>query len=140
MENGLPGFQALSSGGNIDLILLIFSSAVSLGGIYLSYLFFLKKPSYSEGLAFSAPGNLLRRFFSAGWGFDAAYSAFVVRPFVFLARLNRNDFLDLFYGSLAEFCRNLHLVLSLTQTGKLRWYAMVVVVGAIVFIGAVILL
>jgi NADH-quinone oxidoreductase subunit L len=139
-EKSLPGFQGLSWGPGIELILLILSSAASLGGIYVAYLLFLKKPGYSEGLVTSALGRSLHHFFTEGWGFDRAYGVFLVRPFVFLARLNRNDFLDLIYGAIAEFSRNLHLVLSLTQTGNLRWYAMVVVLGVIVFIGMVILL
>ena len=101
---------------------------------------FLRRPAYSEDLVASALGRSLHRFFFEGWRFDRVYNVFVVRPFVFLMRLNKNDFLDLIYGAIAEFSRNLHLVLSLTQTGNLRWYATVLAMGAIVFIGMVILL
>ena len=140
MEKGLPGFQTISGGAGTDLMLLVLSSAASLGGIYLAYLFFLKKPSYGDGLAASAFGQTLHHFCLEGWGFDKAYNLLAVRPFVFMARINRNDFLDLIYQAIAEFSKNLHLLFGLTQTGNLRWYAMVVVLGAVVFIGMVILL
>ena len=45
--------------------------------------------------------NQVRRFWFSGWGFDWLYERVFVWAFVFLARVNRNDFIDLFYQALA---------------------------------------
>jgi hypothetical protein len=43
---------------------------------------------------------------------------------LFLARLNRNDVVDLPYADLAVPSRLAHVALSRYETGRLRWYAM----------------
>ena len=72
------------------------------------------------------------RLWVAGWGFDWIYDRLIVRPFVSLARLNRNDVLDRIYTGLASLCIALHANLSVTQNGQLRRYAMSITAGAIV--------
>ena len=46
-----------------------------------------------------------------------------MKPFIRLAEINKNDVVDLLYRGIAGLARSLHGVLSITQTGKLRWYA-----------------
>jgi NADH-quinone oxidoreductase subunit L len=61
------------------------------------------------------------------------------RPFLWIARINKDDFIDSGYSGVAYLNRATHRVLSLTQTGNIRWYAMGLVVGAVVFLGVVML-
>ncbi|MDA8163442.1 MAG: NADH-quinone oxidoreductase subunit L, partial [Desulfobacteraceae bacterium] len=56
------------------------ASAVSLAGIYLAYLLFLRRPGLVRSLAATAPGKNLHRFWFSGWGFDRLYDALLVRP------------------------------------------------------------
>ena len=78
---------------------------------------------------------MLHRFLLAGWGFDKLYDSLFVRPFIFAARINRNDFVDLIYGGLAWCSTQLSGRLALTQSGMIRRYAVGVLLGTVVALG-----
>ena len=61
--------------------------------------------------------------------------ALIVRPFVRMADWNREDAIDLVYDAIALISTVSSDVLSLTQTGKIRWYAAAIALGALIFIG-----
>ncbi len=65
------------------------------------------------------------------------YDRLLVRPFIWLARISRHDFIDSGYTGIAALNRMLSATLSKTQTGNIRWYAMGMVVGAVVFLGII---
>ena len=66
-------------------------------GIAVSYLFFMSKTFSVDKLMASALAKL-HAFWFGGWGFDTLYNAVLVRPFLFLARVNRKDIVDSFYA------------------------------------------
>ncbi|MFN8177274.1 MAG: NADH-quinone oxidoreductase subunit L [bacterium] len=106
------------------------AAAIALLGIALAAGLYLKgKPSEEQAL----PGlpRPLQRFWFSGWGFDAIYDALLVRPIMAIARLNKSDFVDLVYRFLAASARAGHGGLSETQTGRLRWYAAALGLGAL---------
>ena len=76
-------------------------------------------------------------FLSKGWNFDLLYDTFFVRPFLWAARINRNDFIDLVYQGIAAICRASNAVLSFTQSGKVRWYATGIALGIVILVGIV---
>jgi NADH-quinone oxidoreductase subunit L len=123
-----------------ELTLQIITSLLSLAGIYTAYIFFLKNPRRSESLAHSYPGSLIGRFWRSGWGFDWFYDITFVRPFLWITRVNKADLVDLLYGGAAWYSRLLHLGLSRTQSGNVRWYASVIAFGAVLIIALVVLL
>ena len=84
-------------------------------------------------------GSRLRRLWLAGWGFDWLYDRLLVSPFVAMAGLLRGDFIDWIYRAVAEAMTLAHLILSATVTGRLRWYAAGIVIGAIIFLFIVVL-
>ena len=86
------------------------------------------------------PIKALRNFWLSGWGFDALYDVLFVRPLLWMARVNKNDFIDRGYDGIVAVNTTLHRVLSRTQTGCIRWYAMGIAVGVVVFLGIVIIL
>jgi NADH-quinone oxidoreductase subunit L len=57
-----------------------------------------------------------------------------VQPYIWIAQVNRDDFIDRIYDGLAEAARTTHRGLSRSQTGRLRWYAGVIVAGAVVIL------
>ncbi len=59
---------------------------------------------------------------------------------MWLTRISRHDLIDSGYAGIASLNRVLSTTLSKTQTGNIRWYAMAMVVGAVVFLGIVMLL
>jgi len=132
---GLPSFRSLVPPRGTDLMLFILSTVASLGGIYLAWLLFLKRP-VRAGAGLQAFSRLLL----SGWGFDRIYDLALVRPFTAAARLDRDDVLDILSRCVSWAAFTLYTLLRLMQTGSLRWYALVMAFGAVIFIGMVILL
>jgi NADH-quinone oxidoreductase subunit L len=116
------------------------SSCVSLGGILVIYLFLRRAPRFTDKLVHSPVGVMIHRWWLAGWGFDALYDRVAVFPYAWLARINRNDFVDLIYGGIAWLSRIGYRALSATQTGRIRTYAVGLALGAAVVIGVVVIL
>jgi NADH-quinone oxidoreductase subunit L len=113
----------------------VIASAVSLIGIYVAYLFFLRSPLAVERFTAHPAGRTLHRFWFSGWGFDWLYDKVFIKPLFWFARINKDDFMDLIYGGVAWYSRFLNGALSLAQSGKVRWYAMGIALGAITTIG-----
>jgi NADH-quinone oxidoreductase subunit L len=123
-----------------ELASQIVASVASLAGIFLAYLFFLARPRYAESLVRNPAADLVRRFWFSGWGFDRLYDTLFTRPFLWIARTNKNDAVDSLYAGIAAVNRAVHSALSLSQSGNLRWYAAALAAGAVVFIGIVVFL
>ncbi len=123
-----------------EIALMTVSAMVSLAGIFIAYLFFLRRPDYARKLAKVRAFESIGKFWFLGWDFDALYDRLFVRPFLRVARSNKDDFLDLIYHEIARYNRVLHYALSSTQTGNIRWYAMAIAAGAAVFLGIVMIL
>jgi NADH-quinone oxidoreductase subunit L len=117
-----------------EALLQIASAVASLAGIYLAYLLFLRRRQLAEGLGQTGWGAALRRLWLIGWGFDWVYDRIIVRPLLWLARRNRNDFVDLFYQGMGRLAEGAHRLLSSTESGLLRWYAMGIAAGAVIVI------
>ncbi len=122
-----------------EFLFQIIAAVVSLAGILIAYLFFLRRPLLAGQVSKSPAGSSMQRFWFSGWGFDWLYEKIFINPFLWIARINRNDIIDSGYTGIAHLNRVLHGVLSKTQTGSIRWYAMGMALGAVVFLGIVIL-
>jgi len=107
---------------------------LTLAGIYVAYLLFLRAPAVTAQVAATPWGAALRRWWLAGWGFDWLYDWVFVRPVVWLAEISREDAVDLLYEALALASRTAWRLLSFTQSGLLRWYAMGIALGAALLI------
>jgi NADH-quinone oxidoreductase subunit L len=114
------------------------AAAVPLLGIGIGYWFYVLRREAAFAIAFSPWGGTLRRFFFEGWGFDKLYHRLFVDPIVWIARVNRDDFIDSVVEGVAAVVRGGHYALSFTQTGKLRWYAMGITAGAILVLAIVV--
>lgn len=130
-ESSLHGEPALELG------LQLAATLAALAGVGAAYLLFRRG---RERLATGFGGAALRRFWREGWGFDWLYDRLIVRPFVWLARANRTDVIDLLPAGLARLGEATHRALSSTQTGQTRQYAMGIVVGAVLVIALVVML
>jgi len=107
-------------------------------GLYVAYVFFLRRRDYSTALASSPAGGVLHRFWFSDWGMDWLYDRLFVRPVVWIANIGKGDFIDGFYDSIAWVNKIAWLGMSRTQSGRLRWYAAAIAAGTIVLIGVVI--
>jgi NADH-quinone oxidoreductase subunit L len=112
-----------------ELLFQLLSAVISITGIYLAYIFYLKKPAL--GNYFNE--TRLSHFFQQDWGFDRFYDFLFVRPVVWLAEIDKNDFIDIFNSAIAQTTVFINRLLTRTQNGKLRWYVMGFALG-IVFI------
>lgn len=116
------------------------TSVITVTGIALAYLFFLVRPFLAERLARLPAAGTVHTFWASGWAFDWLYDLVLVRPFLMFARVNRGDAIDLFYRGLALMSGLSSRGLALSQSGKVRWYAMGVGLGALIITGLVIFL
>ena len=111
---------------------------MALFGIALAYLVFGWRPRIAEALARAPVTSAVYRWWLAGWGIDGLYNRVVVRPFVALARLNRDDLIDALYQGVVVVFRRLHGGVALLQTGNVRWYAASMTAGAVIVIALVV--
>jgi NADH-quinone oxidoreductase subunit L len=134
MRTALPMVSPSPVGLNTEVVLQVVASLASLLGIFLAGLLYLRWPARTAVLAGSPVASLFRRFWSSGWGFDWLYRSVLSAPFVWIARLNKEDVIDLFYQDLAALADMGQGWLALSQTGRVRRYAMAIALGAAVFI------
>ncbi len=122
-------------------VLQVVGIAVAAFGVYVAYLWFLKKPRWvGDEMVTPLTNPGIRQFWKEGWGFDRVYHVLFVAPFLWAARVNRADFIDLIYRFLAALARMGYGGLRLTQNGRLRWYAAGIAFGAILSLGIAVLL
>jgi NADH-quinone oxidoreductase subunit L len=140
LRSALPPTSILPAKAGYEGSLAVLSGFVSLLGILIIYLFIRKWRRLTENLAESSAGSVLHRFWFSGWGFDWIYDRLLVHPYVRLARLGKDDVVDLFFDAMAWFGRLSYRGLSLTQTGHVRWYAAGMAAGAAVFIAMAVFL
>jgi NADH-quinone oxidoreductase subunit L len=138
MYNALPAAVHLTMPAATQPVLMAAAGLISIAGICAAYVLFLRNPGYVERTVSYTPLTLIRRFWFSGLGFDWLYDTLFVRPFVWAARMNKDDFVDLIYAGIAWYNRLFHRALSISQTGKIRLYAIAIVLGAIVLIAIVV--
>ena len=110
-----------------------------LAGLYLAYLFHLKKRSLSDALVANPIGRALDQWWFAGWGFDWIYDKVFVQPFIWAANVNKSDFVDAFYTGVGRVAETSYQWLSSTETGRVRWYAAAMAAGSALFVAIVLL-
>jgi NADH-quinone oxidoreductase subunit L len=114
------------------------SGGMAVLGAALIYLLILCFPTVTATLVRTSAGVAMHRYWFSGWGFDWLYDRLLVRPYVFLARIDRDDIIDSFFDLISWLGVLGHRVLSTTQNGKMRSYAAGLAVGAAVVIGMVV--
>jgi NADH-quinone oxidoreductase subunit L len=140
LDSALPATSILPDKAGYEGLFTVISGAVSLFGILVIYLFIQRYRRLTENLVGSAVGGVLHRFWFAAWGFDWLYDRLLVRPYIWLARIGRDDIVDLFFDGTAWFNRMGYRALSFSQTGHIRWYAAGMAIGVAVYIGMVVFL
>ncbi|MEY4643083.1 MAG: NADH-quinone oxidoreductase subunit [Pseudomonadota bacterium] len=109
-------------------------------GVITAYLVFVKGVINTEKLAGSGFGAAVHRFWFTQWGMDWLYRQVFEVPYAAIARLNKNDFIDSIYNGTARATLFLHGLVSDTQTGQLRWYAITLTCGLLLLVSIGVLL
>ncbi len=126
--------RLIAAGGYERHLLEIISGVIAVLGIGIAWLLFLRSPQLAAALTEFQLGLALRRFWQAAWGFDWLYDRLFVRPYVWLAEVNKNDGIDAVYTGIVRGNRLAWHGLSLTQTGQIRWYAAGITAGTIIIV------
>lgn len=126
-----PALPAEHASITVEFIILGLSVSISLLGVVLAY-FYFKGNRWAWVVDRSPAAQAIYRFFYTGWGFDWLYDRLFVRPYIAISTWNRRDFIDKVYDGLAAATKYANLGLSATQTGRVRDYAVGLVLGAIV--------
>lgn len=117
---------------SMEWIIQTIAIVLSLGGVYMAYYFFIKKPDLADYV--KSTSTVLHNFWYSGWAFDAMYNTLFVKPFVFMATINKKDIVDSFYNGLVSAAEFFHRMFAWTQSGILRWYMVGIVIGAILIV------
>ncbi len=139
MRPVLPAGEGQSEQGN-ELLFQAIAAVASLSGILVAYLLYYRRSDVPEQLMQMPVTGAIGRLLFFGWGFDWLYDRLLVRPYAWLARVNKQDVVDAVYGAIAYIVQGFFLLFSHTQTGKVRQYAAGIVLGAIITIAVVIFL
>jgi NADH-quinone oxidoreductase subunit L len=137
LHSALPGVverqaPAITEGPSEGIAAIAFAI-----GLALAYLFYLRKRSLAENMATNSAGQLIHRFWFADWGMDWLYDHLFVRPVIWFAHMDRNDFMDRFYDGIARLTEFSWRILRTTENGRVRWYAAGITAGAVVFVAIV---
>lgn len=140
LSTALPVLHPAEAVPGIELLLKIIAGSVSVAGIILAWFLFLRSPDHVRNLSRGRAGALVHSLWLSGWGFDRLYDTLIVKPFVWAARVNIDDAIDLVYLGMIWTAGRVNGFLTFTQSGKVRWYAAGIAIGAALVLGAVVFL
>jgi NADH-quinone oxidoreductase subunit L len=134
----LPPAVLKETGGGAETGLALAASASVLAGTAVACVLFMGRRRAVERLTAASWGRALHRWWFADWGFDRLYDTLFVRPYHWIARVNKADAVDLIFGILASLMRGGHRAVRLTQTGLLRWTVAGIAIGAAIVLALVV--
>ena len=140
LRSALPQTIEAHTGGLTEIRSEAIAGVVFLIGLYFAYEFHLRRRSLADALVANPVGHTLQQWWFADWGFDWLYDKAFVQPFIWVARINKSDFVDAFYNGVARLAELSYRELSSTETGMARWYAAAMGAGAVLFIALVLFL
>ncbi|MCC5834152.1 MAG: NADH-quinone oxidoreductase subunit L [Opitutales bacterium] len=130
LETAIPASVELPPGLDLQLwILLLVASAIVTGGVLATVWLYGSGSPLRQKISDRTSG--LQRFWLGGWGFDTAYDRLLVQPIVWLSQINRRDGVDGLCRVAVSLGRTGHFLLSTTQQGRLRRYAIGISAGAL---------
>jgi len=141
LELALPWNASAAGGGHVsEMATETAAGLVFLLGLMLAYVLFLRKKPSTALLTATAVGGALHRFWFSDWAMDWFYDRLFVRPVVWIANIDKGDFVDGIYIGIGSLNEITWRVLRRTESGKLRWYAAGITIGSIVFVAVVLFL
>ncbi len=123
------GHAALAEPASEALVTLALAA-----GLALAWLLYRRRREWVASASAGGIGRALHRLWLGDWGMDWLYDRLFVRPVGWISRVNRSDAVDLLFAGTAAVTRLGWRSLSATETGRLRWYAAGLALGAVVFV------
>jgi NADH-quinone oxidoreductase subunit L len=125
------GFAGLDVSGKYEALAVVVGALASLGGIAIAYLFWIRAPGTSVGLA--RRFARVHGFLENKWYFDELYDLLFVRPLRALGQGASNVFervvIQGMVGNTALAVRVGNSLVRVAQSGLLRYYALLLLVG-----------
>ncbi len=137
LHSALPSTLEVHAGALTEIRSETISGLLFFVGVYFAYLFHLQKRNLADVLVENPIGRMLHQWWFADWGLDWIYDKVLVQPFIWVARINKSDFVDAFYAGIAWLARLSYRGLSDTETGRVRWYAASMAAASLLFIAIV---
>ncbi|WP_110647853.1 NADH-quinone oxidoreductase subunit L [Salinicola peritrichatus] len=111
-------------------VLAFAAMLVAVGGVLFALWLFRRRRDLVRRAVADRRGARLWTLWHNAWGFDALYDRLFVRPYRGLVWLNRGDWINALCNLAPWLARVSHHGLRLTQTGRLRHYALSMVLGS----------
>jgi len=140
LHTTLPEVHVFHKSIGTEVLFQLIAAVLALSGIYLAYLFYHKEPRLAHKVAQYPGAPKLRRFLFSGWRFDWLYDKVFIQPLLWFTRVNKQDAVDYIYQGIAYTSQGFNMLFRQTQTGKVRFYAAGIAVGAVVTIAIVVFL
>ncbi|QCI23719.1 NADH-quinone oxidoreductase subunit L [Buchnera aphidicola (Macrosiphoniella sanborni)] len=116
-------------------IIEVISSVLSIFGIYLSYLLWIKNPYWINKFLQYKFIKKIHYFFLTGWGFDYFYNVFFVNFYLYISIMLSCDPLDKIINYFLKIIRICNICLLKSSNGYIRWYIFSIILGInIIFI------
>jgi NADH-quinone oxidoreductase subunit L len=131
LHSVLPPTMEAPTGALTEIHSEAIAAIAFLIGVYFAYLFHLQKRSLADAMVANPVGRMLHQWWFAGWGFDWIYDKTFVQPFIWIAEINKRDFIDGFYTGIARLSEFFYRALSETETGHIRWYTFGMAAGSV---------
>lgn len=139
LDGALPPLVEARTGGMSEPLSSLAAGLAFALGIGFAYLFFLRRPAWTAAMAANPVARRLHAFWFADWGFDWFYDRAFVRPFVWIATVDRHDVVDEVFTGIARANKWAWLELARTETGRVRWYAATIGVGVAILFAVVLI-
>jgi len=140
LDTALPSIEQGHFGPLTEMRSEGFVTLAFLIGLGFAYLLYLRNPQWSDALTATRVGKVLHEFWFADWGFDWCYDKLFVQPVLWFAWIDKGDVVDAFYNGIAYLNELLYRGLSLTENGRVRWYAAGIAAGTVVLVAIVLFL
>jgi NADH-quinone oxidoreductase subunit L len=132
LNPALPAISLKEGVESFEWTIQLIAAGLSLAGVYIAYYLYVQSPQAVERIKLSL--TALHEYWFSGWGFDALYNFVIVKPFVWIANINKSDFVDRLYDGLVVSAESFHRAFAWTQSGIMRWYMMGIVIGTILVV------
>ncbi len=135
-----PGLETLfpeAPGDGVDsghTLLQVLAIGTVVAGLGAAVWLLLGEQDWLRHRSSQGIGARLWSLWHHAWGFDALFDRLLVRPWQFLVRVLRHDFVNLTMNLPALTARGLNAGLVRIQNGRVRAYATVMVLGATVIL------
>lgn len=133
VQQVLPATQ-LKSQLPAEIIFQLMAVVVTLTGIYTGYALYYRPSALLMQWQQSPNMMATRNFLLNGWKFDQLYEILLVKPYLFITRINKSDAIDKLYTGIADIHLQLNQFFSFFQNGSLRWYVAGVLIGSLFII------